>query len=103
MKIANSLDEQVRSALATPVESMPETRYVNGETRYMKIQNLGKVAGVARTLHQMCEFQYIAPTRTKSYPQKIKDKEKSKFAYIPPTSANSTAAISICEKVDVKR
>jgi hypothetical protein len=50
LKTASSIGEQVSFEFATPVASMPDTRYVKGETRYMKIQNLGRVAGVARTL-----------------------------------------------------
>jgi hypothetical protein len=34
----------------SPVESTAETRYVNGETRYMKIQKRGNADGLARTL-----------------------------------------------------
>lgn len=47
---SNSMDEHSTSFLARPVESTADIRYVNGETRYMKIQNPGKASGVASTL-----------------------------------------------------
>lgn len=69
----------------TPVANMPDTRYVNGETRYIKIQKPGSWEGVART------------------PQKIRHREKSKLAMLPPVSASSIPAIIICANVEVKR
>ena len=36
--------------LARPTDNMPETRYVKGETRYMKIQKPGRAVDDARTL-----------------------------------------------------
>lgn len=47
---SNSIDEHSTSFLARPVESTADIRYVNGDTRYMKIQNPGKASGVASTL-----------------------------------------------------
>ena len=38
-----------------------------------------------------------------TYPQNIRDKVNIKLAYCPATSASSTAAITMCAKVDVKR
>lgn len=51
LKVEYSLSEQVTSVLARPAASMPLMRYVNGETRYMKIQKPGRVPGPARTLN----------------------------------------------------
>ncbi len=36
--------------LARPTDNKPETRYVKGETRYMKIQKPGSAVEDARTL-----------------------------------------------------
>uniref|UniRef100_A0A1Y1NI02 Uncharacterized protein n=1 Tax=Photinus pyralis TaxID=7054 RepID=A0A1Y1NI02_PHOPY len=83
-KLSNSLAAQITLVLATPVDNMPDTRYVNGETRYMKIQNRGRVSGVART------------------PQKIKQSVNSKLARLPPASAVSNPATIKVEKVPVK-
>lgn len=55
---SNSIDEHSTSFLARPVESTADIRYVNGETRYMKIQNPGKASGVASTLNK----KELAPT-----------------------------------------
>lgn len=38
------------SVFATAVDRMPDTKYVKGETRYMKIQKPGRDCGDARTL-----------------------------------------------------
>lgn len=75
---------QVAVAPETPVDSIAETRYVKGETRYMKIQKPGICEGVART------------------PQKIRQRENSKLAKLPPVSARSIPAIIMCAKVEVK-
>lgn len=49
-KCRNSSVEQEMCALARPTDNMPDTRYVKGDTRYMKIQKPGRTVGVARTL-----------------------------------------------------
>lgn len=85
VKLRYSTGEQVASAPETPVESIAETRYVNGETRYMKIQKRGILSGVART------------------PQKIRQREKIRLAMLPPVSARSIPAITMWAKVDVNR
>lgn len=46
----NSLSAQTMLVLATATLNIPSTRYVNGETRYIKIQKWGKESLVARTL-----------------------------------------------------
>lgn len=76
------MSAQVTVASLTAELSRPPTRYVKGETRYMKIQNPGRAVGPRRT------------------PQKSRDSEKSKLAMLPPFSAVSTPAMIMCEKVD---
>ena len=62
-----------------------EKTHVKGDTRYMKIQNLGKAEGLART------------------PQKMRVREKSKLAMLPAVSADSIPAMTIEVNVEVKR
>lgn len=50
LKCSSSFVAQTTLVLANPTESMPETRYVKGETRYMNIQKRGRLCGDARTL-----------------------------------------------------
>ena len=68
---------------ARPVDMTPLTRYVKGETRYMKIQKPGSCAGLART------------------PQKIRQRENIKLARFPAASALSMPAMTKCVKVEV--
>jgi hypothetical protein len=70
--------------LARPTDNMPLTRYVKGESRYMKIQKRGKLDGCAST------------------PQKIRHSVNMRLAMLPPVSADSTPAMTMCVKVDVK-
>lgn len=44
------MSEQVTGFWARPVERRAETRYVNGETRYMKIQKPGRAVLETMTL-----------------------------------------------------
>lgn len=76
------MSEQTTLAFARPVDSIPETRYVKGETRYMKIQNLGMADG---------------PTST---PQKIRQRENMRDAIPPPPSAVSIPAITMFVNVE---
>ena len=85
MKCRNSLAAQTTFVLATPTESIASTRYVKGETRYMKIQKWGKTEGEAKT------------------PQKTSVSENIKFAMLPAVSAVSIAATTMVVNVDVKR
>lgn len=58
------MSAQVTSVLARPVASMPLTRYVKGETRYMKIQKPGRAAGPASTLRKrQISLQYVVRRR----------------------------------------
>ena len=96
------MEEQVISLLARPVESMPSTRYVNGETRYMKIQNPGRAVGLARTLEFLLVMDLNVAEASETYPQKINVKEKSSWAMFPAVSAVSMPAIIMSVKVEVK-
>src|SRR5436305_14840040 len=69
---------QTTFLFATPTDSIPATRYVNGETLYMKIQKPGSDVGVART------------------PQKTRQSEKRRLATFPPVSASSIPAMIMC-------
>src|SRR5687767_3882082 len=79
-----SLELHVTSTLARPVDNTADTQYVNGDTRYMKIQNFGSVDGPAST------------------PQKSRHMLKRTLAMLPPASAVSTRAIQAWAKVQVK-
>ena len=79
------MSEQVTLAFERPVESIPDTRYVKGETRYMKIQNLGMASG---------------PTRT---PQKMRQSENMSEVIPPPPSAVSMPAITMFVKVEANK
>lgn len=57
---------------------------MKGETLYINIQKRGRTDGPART------------------PQKMRQRENIKFAMLPPVSAESTPAIIIFVKVEVK-
>src|SRR5947208_15058670 len=83
-KVRYSVDAHVTLAVARPVDSTAETRYVKGERRYMKIQKPGNAVGDVRT------------------PQKTRQSENIKLAILPPVSASSIAAMTMCAKVEVK-
>ena len=83
MNLTNSFCAHWTELLARPVASNPDTRYVKGDRRYMKIQKPGKELGVART------------------PQKTKQSENIKLARLPPVSADSMPAMTMCVKVEV--
>jgi len=72
---------------ATAVTSIPSTKYVNGETRYMKIQNPGRFSAGCKTL-KVSSFT-CTTERGETYPQKIRDMEKAKLAKLPAFSAVS--------------
>lgn len=63
---------------------MADMRYVKGLTRYIQIQNLGKLFGGART------------------PQNMRHIIKSRLAIFPPVSAELHPAIMKSVKVQVK-
>lgn len=65
------------SVLPTPVDNTAETKYVNGDKRYIKIQNPGMAVGLTRT------------------PQKTRVREKQSWAMFPPVSACSIPAITM--------
>lgn len=67
-----------------PVDVIPATRYVSGETRYMKIQNPGRADGGCIT------------------PLKVKVMMNISVAMVPPVSASGRAEITSEAKVDVK-
>src|SRR5271155_6142580 len=68
-KWRNSFTAHSTFVLATAVESIPEIRYVNGETRYMKIQKPGNAVGLARTLDLLAKSGILG---FQLYPQKTK-------------------------------
>jgi len=107
--VTNSLAAHATCVFATPTDSMPSTRYVKGLTPrdkekersanlsgvrsrawvaiylYMNIQKRGKVVGEART------------------PQKMRLREKSRLARLPPVSASAMPAIIMLVKVLVNK
>lgn len=84
MKWRYSTASHTTFVLARPVDIIPDTRYVKGETRYMKIQKPGRAVGLART------------------PQKMRQRENIRLAIFPAVSAESIPAIIKSVKVDVK-
>lgn len=48
--MSNSVAGQVAALSTIAAESTVEAKYVTGETRYMKIKNLGRAVGLTRTL-----------------------------------------------------
>lgn len=79
------MESHTTCVLARPVDIIPDTRYVKGETRYIKIQNPGRAVGLART------------------PQKMRQRENIRLATFPAFSAESMPAMMKSVKVDVKR
>jgi len=66
----------------TCVEAIAPIQYVNGETRYMKIQKPGSAVGVCMT------------------PQKVNDIAKSRVTIAPAVSVSGRAAMTMCAKVE---
>lgn len=71
--------EQVIGAFAKPVLRTPETRYVNGETRYMKIQKRGSRFGPMRTLFESVYLHSLTVLR-ETYPQNMSESMNRRLA-----------------------
>lgn len=81
------------SELASPTEIIPDTKYVKGEMRYMKIQNPGSVCGDAKTLFSSINTLHtFFRGKGSAHPQKIKHSENIRFATFPAVSAVSIPA-----------
>lgn len=103
LKDVSSVREHSTTEFATAVASMPLTRYVNGETRYMKIQKCGRLSFVAKTLERdkvSCCGRKKNTRYQIAYPQNMIDMMNSKFPRLLPSSAVSIPAIIICVNVD---
>ena len=97
MNFKNSFSVHWTNVLDNPTPRSPSTRYVYGERRYMKIQNLGKTLGPARTL-VLLELRVEGGEFT--YPQKIKQRENIKFPMLEAVSAVSIPAMSASVNVE---
>lgn len=95
-----SFAAQTTFVCARPVDRTAETRYVNGETRYMNIQKPGSAVGVARTLLEVRNDNHKDMCR-QTHPQNTRQNENSSCAMFPPVSGCSIPAITIELKVDV--
>jgi len=83
LKWRYSFSAQMTLVSLRPTPRIPSTKYVKGDTLYMKIQNRGRLPEDDKT------------------PQKTRHNEKRRLATLPPFSAESIPAITMLVNVDV--